>query len=390
MSFASGARVQLSYVVESTPGVTPGSPTMALMRLTGFDINPSKGELRSNEVLADRQTLSLRHGMLSVEGTLAGELALQVHDDMIEAALSGTWDGTIAESGDIGVTNPASVVRSTGSFITDGFMPGMVVLLDNLSVGAEEGNYLITAVSALTITLAKLDGSAINLTTEAANSTPTLTIVGEICKVGTTLRTFTMERGFLDIAQYEPYLGVAINSMSIGLTTDAIPTISFGVIGMGFDAASGTSLDASPTAAPTNEAMSPFVGKIYEGGTAIAILTAFSPDLANNRSLQGVIGGNQSAGVFEGDAVVTGQLTALFQDAALFNKFVNETETSIWARMTDPADSTQFINVILPRVKYMGATKSPPKTGPVLMTMPFGAFKHATFGTTMAIQKSNT
>lgn len=390
MPFASGSRLQITYIAEVTRGTTPGSPTMQVLRLNSFDINPQKGLLRSEEVRSDRQTSSLRHGARSVTGTLVGELMLQNHDDMIEAALAGSWTGSITAANDIGVTNPDQVVRSSGSFITDGFRPGDIVALSNLAVSGDDGQYRVTVVSATAMTLVELDGTAASLTTEAENATPSVDVVGERCDIGTTLSTFTMERGFVDIAQYEPFLGVAINTMSIEIQPDSIPRITYGVLGMNFSDMSGTSLDATPTAAPTNEAMSPFDGAIYEGGSKIATLTGLNFELNNNRELDEVVGSTSSPDVFEGDAMVTGQVTALFEDASLYNKFINETETTIWVRLPDPADSTAFLNFVMNRVKYTGSEKTPPKTGPVIQTMPFEALRESVYGVTMSAQKSNT
>jgi len=390
MAFASGARVQLTYVPEVTPGTTPTTPTMVVQRFTSADINPRKGALESQEVRADRQTVSYRHGMRSVEGTIGGELALQAHDDFIEAALGGAWANTVTNATDIGVTNPDQVVRATGSFLTEGFRPGDVVALSGLAVGGDDGNYLVTAVTALAMTLVNLDGSTIGITTEAAGAGPGVDLVGDRVEIGTTKAFFTMERGFLDIAQYEVFRGVTINSMAVDVQPENVPTISYGVLGLDFDEATGTPLDGTPTAAPSNEAMSPFEGGIYENGTLIAILTGIAFTLENGRTSQGAIGQNSAVDIAEGDAKVTGQVSALFTDAALYNKFVNETESSLWLRLVDPADNAEFINVVIPRIKYTGASKSPPKTGDIVMDMPFMGLRHATTGTTLSIQRSNS
>jgi hypothetical protein len=81
------------------------------------------------------------------------------------------------------------------------------------------------------------------------------------------------------------------------------------------------------------------------------------------------------------------------------NRFINETESSIWLKMDDPnAIGTHFASVVFPRVKYNGGTIDPPQEGPCVMEMPFVALKAtglalpsgATRNTLMTIQVSTT
>jgi hypothetical protein len=55
MSIASGARSRLAYIAEVTPGTTPGTPALKVLRATQRDINLQKNILTSNEVRSDRQ-----------------------------------------------------------------------------------------------------------------------------------------------------------------------------------------------------------------------------------------------------------------------------------------------------------------------------------------------
>ncbi len=387
--FGSGAEVQLTYIAEVTHGVTPATPTMQILRLNGFDINAKKGELVSQEVRADRQTASKRHGLRSVEGTLPGELMLANHDDMLEAAMSGTWDATVAETTDIGVTATHQVVRAAGSFLTDGFRPGDIVTLGALVVGGDNGDYRVAVVTALAMTLVNLNGTAMGLTTEAASAMSTCVLKGSRVDIGTLLRTFSMERAFTKINQYQVLRGCAINTMDVTIQPGEIPGISCGVLGMDFDDWAGSTAASVTTAAPTNEAMSPFDGRMYEGGASIGILTGLNFQLNNNRELGEVVGATSSPDVFEGDAKVTGTVTMLFENATHLSKFINETETKLWGRLRDPADSTAFINFVMNRVKYFGADINPPRTGEAIITLPFEALRDSVSGVLMSIQRSN-
>lgn len=391
MSLASGSRVRVAYIAEvtrgTTPSISPGDTT--ILRVNSSELAPDKTLLKSEEVRPDREIITSRHGQKSVSGPLVGELMLQNHDDFIEAALSGTW-AAVTASNNIGVTNPNTIVCSSNTFITDGFLPGMIVTLGGLAVSADDGDYRVLTVAAGAITVAELDGTAAALTTEAENATPTFAMKGKVCKVGTTLRTFSIERGFLDIAQYMVFRGCAVNTMDISIQPDAIPGITFNMIGMGFDDWASSSFDSAPTAAPTNEGMSPFDGRVWENGAPIAIITGLDISLNNNRELEAVVGATESPDVFEGDSMTSGTVTMLFQDATQASKFVNETETKIWMRLPDPDDATAFLNICMNRVKLNGGAPTAPRTGPVTLSMPFEALYDATNDiTSFFIQRSN-
>lgn len=386
---ASGSRVEVRYVAEVTRGVTPGTPSMIVFRVNAPSLNAARPEIRSEELSADRMTTSLILGQRSGTGSIPSELQLTNHDDWIEAALGGTWDNSPTNSSNISIANPDQVERAAGSFITDGFRAGDIVALSGLAASGENGNYLVSAVAAAAITLKTLAGAAPNLTIEAAGAGPGIDIVGNRVSVGTTLATFTVEIAYTDITQYESFEGVAINTMTLSAQPDAIPTLTYDVLAMDFNALTGTPLDASPTAAPTNGAMSPFGGVIFEGGSVIAYCTGLEVAVANNRELIEVIGSDRSPDVAEGDSRVTGTATFTFPDATLFNKFLNETESSLWFRLVDPSDTTQFIQVVVPRVKYTNPDKTIARTGPITVSLGFEGLKHSVTGTTISFQRSN-
>lgn len=82
-------------------------------------------------------------------------------------------------------------------------------------------------------------------------------------------------------------------------------------------------------------------------------------------------------------------MTVMLENAVLYNKFYNETETSIWLRLND-LNGTDFQNFVFPRVKYNAGDIDPPQQGPVIITVPFEAIYDATSGTSMSVQRSNS
>lgn len=394
MALASGTNSYLAYELETARGVLNGAEDMTFLRVTGKNVNLQKNTIRSAEVRSDRQSAALRHGFNQVVGAPGFELSLSAFDDLIQGAMSGTWAAvSTAASQDIAVaatTTTAVMSRTAGSFLTDGYEVGMLVLFTGLIATGNDQQSRITALSAdgLDMTVEAADG-ATSYTTEVADSDETCAAIGEVCKIGSTLRTYTIERGFTDVDQYQIFKGCAVNQMSVQIQPEQMVGGSFDLLGMSAEPMAQTARDASITAAPTNDPMSAFEGQLSEGGAESSVVTGMNFTLNNNRSLEAVVGDKFSPDVFEGTAMITGEATVFFENETLFNKFVNETISSLSVQMDD-LNGTDFIVVGFPAIKYTGGDMDPPQQGPVPITMPFEAQVSATTANSMYIQKSNT
>lgn len=390
MVLASGTRVKTGYITEVTRGTTPGSPTLKELRATTRNINLQKNILETQEVRASRQKSDARHGFNQVVGSYGFELALQDYDDIIEYAMSGTWAaGTTATTigTDATGTGTSKFTRASGSFITDGFRVGDIVQGAGFTDPDINLPYPVISVSALEIVVYD-PGDVIS--TEAAGGGKSVTLVGKRVDIGTTLRTGSFERQFLDVAQYQLFRGVAVNQFSLNITPEAIVGGTFDLLGMSAAAMSGSSVSGgAPTAPQRTSPFAAFDGAIFEAGALIAVVTGLTLALNNNRRLEAVVGAKFSPDVFEGQAEVSGEVTAFFENATLFNKFVNETESTIMVKLAELGTSG-FMALNIPRVKYMGGDMDPPQEGPITLRMPFRGLEHATYGTALTVQRSNS
>lgn len=383
MPLASGASIGLSYVKEVTRGVTPGSPTMKTLRAIGRNINKQRNTIVSQERRADRQVADLRHGFEQIQGSLGYELSVQSFDDMLEGAMGGAW-ATAPTSGSqslAAASGTNTITRSTGSFVTDGFFPGLEVNISGFTQAANNGRATVLTVTALSITVSR------TLVTDASAAARTVAGVGKILKAGTTLTTYTFERRFSDIAQYQAFRGVTVNSMSVSMQPDQMIGGSLELLGMSGGSFSASTLGA-PTAAPSNSPLVAFQASLYVGGVSLAVATGLDMTIANGRSVQPVVGSKNSPDVFEGTAQVTGNLTAFFEDATLYNIFEQEAEKAIWTRMDDP-NGTDFLAVIMPRAKMTSGTIDPPQEGPVSAQYGYQALVDSVTSTSLVIQRSN-
>ena len=95
MTIATGARHDLSFIVESTYGTTPSTPAFTKIRHTGTTLGLSKEALESEELREDRQVQFFRHGTKSVGGDINFELSYGGLDSLIEAVFCGTWNSNV-------------------------------------------------------------------------------------------------------------------------------------------------------------------------------------------------------------------------------------------------------------------------------------------------------
>jgi len=182
----------------------------------------------------------------------------------------------------------------------------------------------------------------------------------------------TLEIGYTDIAQYHAYEGCRVSTLAFSAETEGITTVDATIIGKGAPAEDTSPLDAAPTEY-TSDALCAFAATIEEGGSTSAIITKV--DLTINNGLDDSLRTIGSAGEIvdlpEGAISVTGSLTALFQDLALYTKATGHTESSLSMIWTD---GTHSLTLLVPELVY--EPQSPVISGPagVMVTLPFRAY----------------
>lgn len=169
-------------------------------------------------------------------------------------------------------------------------------------------------------------------------------------KAGVVRRPFTIERHFADIGQYLRYKGCEFNTWNLTVSPNAIITSNFGLIGRSMDdpaqtAIAGATYDPGTTSSPFDS----FSGTIEEGGSAIAIITELSLTLENGLSALFTVGSDTAACLSIARSNLSGSVTAWFESEALYEKFLNETESSLEFTLSDGTNAYGFS---LPRIKY--------------------------------------
>jgi hypothetical protein len=197
--------------------------------------------------------------------------------------------------------------------------------------------------------------------------------------VGDSLPSFMVERGFLDISQYFKYRGVKVGGCSVGFTPAGFQKMTFSLMGAE-EVVGAAAFDDTPT----DETYAPFdgfaIGTIEEGGVAIANLTgidiAFVNDLDGDQYLLG--GAGKRADIPEGTVAVTGTVKARFTDIALYNKAINDTESSLKVVYNlgtgDGTAGNESLEFFIPELTF--TPQAPPISGPkgIVVDLPFVGF----------------
>jgi len=186
---------------------------------------------------------------------------------------------------------------------------------------------------------------------------------------GTTRRSFTVERHHQDIGKFLRSTGCQFNTMSLSVAPNSMVTGSFGVIGSGFSS-SGTALtNATYSAETTTAPFDSFTGAITEGGSAIAIITALELNIDNGMEALYVLGSSDTLLPSIGKSMVTGSVTAYFENTTLMDKFVNETTSALQFTLTDAAGNDYIF--LLPKVKYNSGNPEVSGPGAITLTLDF-------------------
>lgn len=210
---------------------------------------------------------------------------------------------------------------------------------------------------------------------------------GDVLKSGLLRPSFSVERHFADIAQYIRFTGCEVNTFAMTVSPGAIINCTFGLMGNDSPPATTVAIVGATYVAPTTtDPMTGLEGGVAEAGTAITVINEIAFSLANNLNAINVVGSAVGLEPSVGKSNATGTITTFFQDATLYNKFVNEVSGSIQFTLTDPAGNSYVF--FLPNVKYNAGPIPVSNDGPVTIAIPFQALFDATTGTNVQVTRA--
>lgn len=206
-----------------------------------------------------------------------------------------------------------------------------------------------------------------------------------VLKAGSDISSQVIETGYTNISQYVHYLGLRGASMTISVQPDdKIPvTMTF----MGVEQSPmGSATVADTTISYSKEPFDSMNGSIKENGATIAIVTGIEMTVTNKLAESLVVFSNKRSGFVAGNLTVEGTLTAQFIDETLFNKFKNETSSSLEFTFNDPSSNSHTWKV--PKMIYTDADITVPDENELAMSLPFHAQYDSVTGTKIMITRS--
>ncbi|AGF88936.1 hypothetical protein SP049_00075 [Salmonella phage FSL SP-049] len=358
-----GANTAQFYVLETTPGVTPTSPSWSPLRNTGGIPALTRDALVSNELDGSRETSSIRTGNKQVTGEYTIELSAQSQDELLAGAMTSSWVAGSTVAG-VSVTVDADAktfTRDAGDFTT-AVEVGDLVRFPGLT-GDNSKPFIVTAVSALVVT-----GGAINHTlTDESAVTSDLVIAdkletGNLCKTYSILTWFKGRCGGAD--SYLITRGVEFTGFTIEQAVNAMVTGSFPFIGLNQEILSAPPAGSTFT---VNFNAQPFASvdvSAFNGTAPLKLIDTFTITNDNGTSAQFELGNDSVAFVERGRAANTFSLAGKLYDMTLLNLFLNETQIELTSILAGPDGAMSFT---LKRAELTSAT--PEIGGPESVTL---------------------
>ena len=217
------------------------------------------------------------------------------------------------------------------------------------------------------------------------------TFTSNVLKVGTTLKTFSIEDAANDISVFRMFTGMTVGSATISVAPNQMAQTTFNVTGK--DAAiTTTSSKPTKTASSGNAPFDSCSGAIRIGNaggtlTAVASITSIELTINNDTSAAFVVGSCSAAQLEYGMATVSGTISAYFENLDMYNRFLNETETAVEFTLNN-AVGTRPYTFLIPRAKFN--TGDIPVSGPKsrIINIGFSAIYDAATNTVLQVTRT--
>ena len=230
MTIGTSNQTQISFIKEVTPGTTPTTPTMQILRMTGETLKAANSTTVSDEIRSDRSTSDLILTDQNVSGDISGELSGVTYDALLEAALFSDATWTVAQ------TVAKTTVAATATGFTDS--ANGLISACHLQVGqyfkvsgfTDPLNNIVY--KALTVVAGEVTTYPAPASTDTAGDS--VFLKGSTITNGVTDASFTIQKKFKDTtaASYLNFRGMRVSTMKLDLAVGAIAKVAFGFMGM--------------------------------------------------------------------------------------------------------------------------------------------------------------
>lgn len=358
---ADGIRQLVAIKKESAWGTKAGDTGSSYLPFVTATYNLEKDAYGSASILPSQQMRDSRHGTRRAVGTHNAELQPGAFELLMAAALRRDFTGSVTTGAVVTITfsdTAPNIIRSSGSFITDGFRVGQVVTISGSSVTGNNGDFLISDMAADGTSLSGflLSGATMGDDGTAGESV-TISLAGQQTYIPTTGHTddsFTVEDMQPGVDVYRTFLGMQVNSMSVNASPNAMVTVDFEFLGKDADPTTASAYFTTPTAVPGTGTMSGPVGFLIVGGLKKCQATSFQLTVANNIQQESGVACESIIAKARGKCMVSGSMTVVMDSDEYFAYFDEESEIEV--TYTFIAADGESITFHMPRMKVNSAT----------------------------------
>ena len=379
-------RVSLAYDQETAYGIKDTTPTLQDLRITGETLKQETQSQDSEEIRSDRQISDHFRTGVSVTGDINMEASYGNADEILKAVLcSAGWSAiVVVDAADVAISAADSdnSFNHTTAWAINPSANQWIEVRGFATNPVNNGFFKVVSVTGTKIVV-----SGATLITEAASAAITITQGAQIIN-GVADSFYSYERTYADLAtEFSVFIGIMFNTFALSIPQAGAVTMTAGVIGKTEESGSTTFGDGSNTAAPTNSVMNTVddVLSVLEAQASMAI-TALDLSINNNLRARQVVGTLGTESVGKGSVQVTGSFTLYFQTSALYDKYLNYTNTSL-AIVLEDSDGNAYV-IDMPNLKINdGQRVAGTKDSDVMGEFTFAAFMEPTELTTIRIAR---
>ena len=317
---SSSNSVRLAFIEETTYGETPAAGNFSTARFTSESLSGTPNTVESQQIRTDRLSSGQVLVGLGVQGTMNFELAKEsAIDSFMESAMHSAWDVVATDTVDLSINATLKrITRASGSF---SLAVGDFITLSGFVDPANNVQVMVKALISATV----IEYVGPTLATEVGTGTALKR--ADKLSVGTTKKSFSIEKAFLDLTDKAIiYKGMIASNMDLNFSYGQLATGSFQFSGNSHataDAAAefitdGRTIDAPATSQTLNGSVDmPFLASSALGALSTSgfDLQSVALSLNNNLTAQNIIGEMAPINYSSGTAQIQLTLSAYVTDA---------------------------------------------------------------------------
>lgn len=309
--------VRVAFVPESVYGQTPTGQNYNQARFTSDSLSGSPETTESQQIRVDRLSSGQIATGLTVGGDINFELAKESSvDEILESVMFSSWVDSAAVNVDLTIDDTAkTLTRASGDF-TGEVVVGDLITLAGFSDSRNNVQVLVAEV--VSATVVRYVGTK-TMQDEVGSSTSFE--VADKISIGTTKKSFTMEKAFLDLTEKAiNYRGMIASAMSLNIAYGEIVTGVFSFQGNDYQpvgaavdfATNGETINPAATTNSMNGSIDmPFLAlEDTELDETTFCIQSVEMNLNNNLTAQTCIGKSAPDNYSEGTAQIEISLTA--------------------------------------------------------------------------------